>query len=305
MAGNTFSWIGGSASGSIATDWLWLSGPSGSIVAIPTTGDTAIVTAGTVLMPLDAALTQNTVEIAGTGGTVAAASFQGDGSITLANPSLDGSTLVETLVQGQTAAGQSVLDTFGTFINQGTIEANGPLGSSTTIVVQQGTAGNFGAFLNEGQMSVGAGNAMTIAVGTNAAFYNASDIQVNGGSLFLTTLAAGAFDGGYAPVRGVVVIGGGATVEDNIAYGTTVAGPAPVFAFLDTSNNTLKLDQQAQFGGRILGFGTGDKIDLGSGLTVTGYTYDATNGVLTLQDGATTVSPSYSRHGRDSLADVA
>ena len=45
-----------------------------------------------------------------------------------------------------------MLDTLGTFVNQGTIEANGPNGSNFTIDVPQGTAGNFGAFINEGKV---------------------------------------------------------------------------------------------------------------------------------------------------------
>ena len=293
MSGNTFTWTAGAIPNAetLASNWLWIGGSAGSIIAGPPgTLDTAIVTVGTVLMKNDATLTGNTVEIAGTGGTAAAVVFQGDGSITLGNPTVDGNSVIESLVQGQSAAGATVLDSLGTFINTGTIEANGPDGSSFTIDVSQGTAGNAGAFLNEGQMSVGAGDAMTIAVGTNAAFYNASDIQVIGGSLLLTTLAAGAFDGGYAPVRGVVVIGQTATVEDNIAYDSTVSGSAPVFAFIDNASNTLKLDQQAQFGGRILGFAHGDTIDLGTGLTVTSFAYNPTDGVLSLLDSGTTVS---------------
>ena len=115
---NTFSWTGGIGSGTIATNWEWIAG-SASIVATPSVGDTAIVTAGTVLLPLDNTFSQNTVELGGTAGTVAAIQFQGDSTISLSNPTLDGSTVVESLVQGQNTAAQSVLDTLGTFVNQG------------------------------------------------------------------------------------------------------------------------------------------------------------------------------------------
>ncbi|MGC8476379.1 MAG: Hint domain-containing protein [Acetobacteraceae bacterium] len=258
-------------------------------MATPTAGDTAIITVGTVLIPLDATLVGNTVELGGTGGTVAGLQFQGDAAISLSNPSLDGNTLVESLVQGQSTAAQSLLDTLGTFVNQGTIEANGTTGSVFTIDVQQGTAGNAGAFINTGNMNVSTGDTMVIAVGTNAAFYNASNINVQGGSLLLTTLGAGAIDGGLAPIDGVVVMTGSATVEDNIAYGPSVSGPPPVFAFAD-STDTLKLDQQAQFGGVILNFTAGDTIDLGPGLTGSISNYNTATGVLTLTENGTVVS---------------
>ena len=285
---NTFSWTGGVAPGTIAANWEWIAG-STSVVATPTAGDTAIITSGTVLMPLDATFVANTVELGGTGGTVAGLQFQGDAAISLSNPSLDGNTLVESLVQGQTTAAQSLLDTLGTFVNQGTIAANGAAGSSFTIDVMQGTAGNAGAFINAGTMNVSAGDTMVIAVGSNAAFYNASNINVQGGSLLLTTLSAGAIDGGFAPIDGVVVMSGTATVEDNIAYGTNVSGPPPVFAFAD-STDTLKLDQQAQFGGVILNFTAGDTIDLGPNLTGSISNYNTATGVLTLSDNGSIVS---------------
>ncbi len=289
MAGNTFSWIGGIGAGDAGTNWAWVSSTAGSIVAgPPATGDTAIITAGMVLMPSDATFSSNTIEIAGTGGTAAALQTNGDGSITLNHPTVDQATIIESLVQGQSAAGTTLLDSLGTFVNQGTIEANGTLGSTFTIDVQTGIAGNPGIFINESEIDVAAGNAMTIAVGPNAAFYNASLIQVAGGSLDIATVGTGQFDGGYAPLRGVVVISKGGTVENNTAYGTTVGGVAPYFAFADSANDVLKLDQPAQFGGRILGFAAGDTIDLGASLAVAGVSYDAATGILGLENGGGT-----------------
>ena len=77
--GNTFTWIGGSAYATIASDWSLVFGTGTS----PNTGDTAIITAGTVLMPPDFTFGTNVVEIAGTGGIAAALVTSGDGSITL------------------------------------------------------------------------------------------------------------------------------------------------------------------------------------------------------------------------------
>lgn len=286
---NTFTWTGGSTWGTIASDWGWVTGSVTDAAGPPGPGDTALVTSGTVWLPLDATLNGNTVEVAGTAGA-AGLLFSGDAALNLTTPTIDQATTVESLVQGQIAAGATVLDTLGTFINGGTIEANGPKGSTFTIDVAQDTTGNAGVFINYNEIDVAAGNAMTIIAGTNAAFYNASGIQVAGGSLDLTTSGTGAFDGGYAPLRGVVVISQDGTVEDNIAYGTAVGGAAPYFAFADNNGNTLKLDQPAQFGGRILGFGAGDTIDLGQGLTVTAASYDAATGILALENGASTVA---------------
>jgi T5SS/PEP-CTERM-associated repeat protein len=293
MVGNTFTWTGGSGSVNDPTNWGWISGPAGSVPGPPNSGDTVLVTSGTLNLPLDATLSANTLEIAGTGGTAAALVFQGDGLITPSNPSLDSTTLIESLVQGQAGPGATIVDSLGTFINQGTIAANGPAGSTFTIDVAQGTSGLPGAFINYGEIDVTAGNAMTIAVGTNAAFYNAAAIQVFGGSLDITTLGAGQFDGGYAPVHGVVVIGSrngvGGTVEVNTGYTAGVTGSTPYFAFADGKNDLLKLDQATQFGGRIANFAAGDTIDIGA-IAATGYSYSSA-GILSLQNsGGTTVA---------------
>ncbi len=181
-----------------------------------------------------------------------------------------------------------MLDALGTFINQGTIAANGPAGSSFTIDVQQDASGSAGVFINDNEIDVGAGNAMTIAVGDNAGFYNPGIIQIQGGSLDVTATGTAAFDGAYVPVRGLMVLSQGGTAEINVGYATTTRGESPYFAFADGQNDTLKLDQAAQFGGHILGFAVGDTIEIGPG-TITGYTYSA-DGVLALQDGAATVA---------------
>ncbi|MDE2580414.1 MAG: Hint domain-containing protein, partial [Rhodospirillales bacterium] len=284
MAGNTFSWIGGTASANSPSDWSLIAGPVGTS-GPPHAGDTVIITSGEPILPLDATLSATTVEVAGTAG-VASILFQGDGGLTLTNPTVDSQSVIESSVQGQSGPGATVLDSLGTFINEGTIAANGTLGSSFTIDIAQGTSGNAGIFINDGEIDVASGNAMTIAVGNNAALYNDSAIQVQGGSLLITATGT-PFDGGYAPVRGVVVIGGGGTVEINTGYTASAGGALPVYAFVDTANNLLNLDQAPQFSGDIVGFAAGDTIDIGAQV-VTGLSYSAA-GILTLQDGSVTV----------------
>ena len=70
MTANTFTWIGGTSSATLASNW-WVGGSS-STIGQPGPGDTAIVTVGTVVMPLDATFSSNTLEI---GGTASAAGF--------------------------------------------------------------------------------------------------------------------------------------------------------------------------------------------------------------------------------------
>ena len=55
MAGNTFTWFGGSGSGNVGTNWTPAGGPPGS-------GATAIVNAGTVIL-VNGALTDNLLDL--------------------------------------------------------------------------------------------------------------------------------------------------------------------------------------------------------------------------------------------------
>ena len=301
MATSTWSWNGGTGQSTITTDWTLLSGP-GDIAGYPGPGDTMIDAGGMILTPVDTMLSGNTIEIAGTAGAARLA-FSGDGALGPAAPTIDRNSLIESRIGIQTAAGAAVLDTFGTFINQGTIAANGPAGSTFTIDVQQGTAGNPGVAINDGEIAVTTGNTMTIAVGANAALYNPGLIEVVGGSLDITSVGTAAFDGGYAPVRGELLIGGGGQAELATGFSTATRGWVPVFAFADGNHDTLKLDQAAAVGARVYGFAAGDTIDVGT-LAVTGYSYNSVNGILALQNGAATVASLLLASGSFTASDI-
>jgi fibronectin-binding autotransporter adhesin len=280
MAGSTFTWIGGSSFATIATNWSPTGGPGA--------GDTAIIPSGTVVAQQDAQLHSNTVEIGGTAGATAAISFTGDALLNAATPTVDSGAVFDMLVPGQTTAESALLLSAGTFINQGSIIADGVAGSSFTVdVTSNGTAPGY--FINYGQMTVQAGDTLTIAVGANSEFFNAGEIAVNGGSLFVN-VSPSAIAGGYAPVFGAIVIDGGGTVETNAGYASSVSGQSPIYAFADqTSGNTLKIDNIGSFGGQILGFGTNDIIDLGTSLAVGQIVYSSTTGILNLENASGTI----------------
>jgi T5SS/PEP-CTERM-associated repeat protein len=253
VAGNTFTWFGGSGSGDVPGNWT----PAGP----PNSGDTAIVNSGTVQL-LDAQLNSNTVFLnAGTFQlTNDTGSFYSGGSLVSA---FDSTT---TLFAG--ASGAAEIDTFGDFVNDGLIKAAGTAHTSTTIqIAQNGTAPGF--FINYGEIEAAAGNSVTIEVAGTSELFNADLIYANGGKVVIDGNAAGVA-GGYAPMLGgIALIGDGGTIEFNAGFPSGTEGSSPAFAFNDgDSGDTLKLDQVAQFGGRILGFQQGDTIDLGQAFNV-------------------------------------
>jgi len=171
----------GTGNFNLASNWTLVSGP-GNSNGYPAAGDTAIVPSGTVVGATDQQLTANTIEAGGTT-AVTAFIFTGDSLITEANPTFDSATLVDMSVPGQDTAEQVLVDSIGTFVNQGTIEANGPTGSAFTLNVQQGTSGAPGSFSNYGTFEIDAGNTMDVVVGTDAVFSDLAAIQVSGGRL--------------------------------------------------------------------------------------------------------------------------
>ena len=290
---STWLWKNGaSAKAETAADWTLVSGP-GNGFGSPGSGDTAINAGGTILGGGQFQLTGNTIELGGTAGLAALVVGGGGGTAaSLSNPSLDGTTVIGSAVPGNATAETSLLSEAGTFVNQGTIEADGPAGSSFTIAVAATTVNGTlepGYFINDQMIEVAAGNSMTIAVAGTAEFFNASLILVNGGSL-LFDAAAGAVIGGYAPGSGVIVIEGDGTVETNAAYPATVNGNIPVYAFDNTTAGaTLKIDTIGSFGGNILGFGQGDTIDIGTSIAVGKLVYSSVTGILNLENAGGTI----------------
>src|SRR6185437_16133522 len=56
-----------------------------------------------------------------------------------------------------------------------------------------------------------------------------------------------------------------------------------------TPGNTLKIDNIGSFGGRILGFGANDTIDLGTSLSVGKLAYSSATGILALENAGGTI----------------
>ena len=297
---STWRWIGGKGTvdpnaGNDPQNWILVSGttnPNGT----PSSGDTALVDTGTVDISTDSTFHGNTVEL-GQGATAAwSATLAFTGStagITFSNPTVDPGSIITTGPAG--AAGSATIDSAGSFINQGSIVANDPFGGTFTVNIHQnGTSPGF--FINYGEMIADAGNSMTISVGGTSELFNVGLLQANGGTLVVNASSA-AIVGGFGPVQGIALITNGGTFETNNAYPSgfsgafpTDNGSAPYFIFGDaTPGDTLKIDHVKQFGGRILGFAQHDTIDIGTSLSVGKVAFDATAGVLALENASGTI----------------
>jgi T5SS/PEP-CTERM-associated repeat protein len=286
MTARTLRWTG-AVSNDESNALNWYDETNGHTATTPpAAGDTTIVAFGTVDVPTDTKLSDNTIHIGGTAGA-ATVVFTGTAGTTLTAPTVDNGSTIDSAVPGQTTAEQSVLDAIGTFVNQGLILADGPTGSTFTIAVDpNGSAPGY--FYNPGTIEADAGNTIDIVVGSTSEIFNSGLILANGGSVLITTTGSDQIVGGYAPIVGLVAIQDGGTVEFNAALpydptsSTTTSGVRFYFAFTDgTSGDLLKIDQITQFSGNVLGFENGDTIDVGALPTITSYTYDQ-NGILTL-----------------------
>lgn len=285
---STWSWLNdASASGNTPSDWSLVSGP-GNGFGFPQSGDTGIDPAGTIVLP-DATFQNNTLVLGGTLNP-AVLSFSGDNSVSLSNPTLDNNSSITSAVPGNSTAETSVINAAGVFINDGTINADGPAGSNFTIAISGTTLnGTYqpGIFVNYNAIDIAAGNTMTITVGGTSELLNPGVIQVDGGSL-IVNVSSNALAGGYAPVIGTVVILGGGTVETNAGYASNVAGIIPTYAFGDTTaGNTLKIDNIGSFSGGIVGFAQNDTIDMGTSLAVGKVVY--ANNILYLENNGGTI----------------
>ena len=293
-----------SASGQTAADWSVVSGPGNAFNLPSQPGDAVINPGGTILFGDNTTFSNNTLHVGGT--TVAAALvLNGDTnhisfSPTLGAPSLDPSSIIDSAVPGNGTAETTQVFANGYMINEGQILADGPAGSHFSLIIAGGTVTNYpngtavtsfqpGYFFNASTIEATQGNTLTIAIGANAELFNTGDIISNGGDIIINADTS-AFAGGFAPVRGLVTIEGGGTVETNAAYASTVGGTSGLFVFDRQANgNVLKIDNVASFGGRISGLGAGQTIDLGTIGAVASLSYSQATDILNLYNAAGTI----------------
>jgi T5SS/PEP-CTERM-associated repeat protein len=162
-------------------------------------------------------------------------------------------------VPGQKAAGKTVLDASGDFVNQGGILADGPTGSTFSLNIQPsgtGSAAVRGSFINYGTILASAGNTLTINLAANAALFNAGTI-IAGGLLEITGSVTG---------TGAITIAPGATLQIDGSLASTqsiafASGGAPETLILGSPTGTIS--------NAITGLAGGDRIEFGNGATVT------------------------------------
>ncbi|MGH7154473.1 MAG: hypothetical protein ACREF3_11155, partial [Acetobacteraceae bacterium] len=186
-----------------------------------------VINTGTTTEPNDTQLNNQTIELGSTAGAAATLVFSGDSGITFSSPTLNQTSVIDSAVPGQTTPEQSVLLALGTFINQGSILANGPAGSTFTLQVSQAATGTAaGYFINDQLIAATVGNTLDISIGTNAEFFNPGEVLANGGYINISA-APGAIVGGLAPVAGVFAMQNGGTIEDNTALTPGADGSSP------------------------------------------------------------------------------
>jgi hypothetical protein len=220
---------------------------------------TIINTGTTITEPFDIKLQGQTIEIGSTAGPTAALIFNGDSLVSSAEPTLDSASLITEQIAGQNTAVNALLETLGTFINAGTIAAEGPLDSTLTLAVAQSGSGAAGRFINQGVLRVGSGNTASVSSGPNSAF-----IQ-SGGTI--SVLGSGALDIG-AP--GTDATGGAVNVaagQSLIATGLIDAATANdgTVASSNAGSIAASMGGTLEITGSVSGSGT---LMLGSGTTL-------------------------------------
>ena len=299
---STWSWIGPANGGTLnsPSNWQLVGGPGNQRNA-PNSGDTAFGNNVTLSFGTDNGLSGNTIFVTGTsaldfigdnGTTVVSNGFTNviQPGINIGNPTIDGSSAIS----NDSSAAATTLNFAGNAVNQGFIISNASgIGNTMTLnVTQNGTAPGY--FINDGEIEATAGNALTIGIAGTSELFNANLIYANGGSILITAGTVGttsAIAGGYAPMAGgVALISGGGTIEVNAGFPSGTGGNTPGYAFADgASGDTLKIDQLSQFSGRILGFETGDTIDLGGSLAIGTISVKSDGRVLLENSGGTVI----------------
>ena len=228
----------------------------------------------------------------------AALQFLDDSGTTQLHPTFGSSTVLQSAVPGHSARETTVLNANGTFVNDGTILANGPAGSIFDINIGATTVGGVlapGYFFNSNLIQADAGNTLVINVGSASSIFNSSSVVADGGTVVVNSDPA-AIAGGVAGLSAFWVVEGGGTLETEASYpflpGTTTqpTGTTPRYVFGDTTaGNTVKIDNLGSFGGSFVGFQAGDTVDLGTSLAVGAIAYNAPLGILELMNAGGTV----------------
>ena len=291
---------GASASAETPADWTVYSGPGNAFNEPMQPGDAVINPGGTILLGSGSNFNDNTLTVGGTA-SAAALVMNGDTNQTsFGDPTLNDTSVIDSDVPFNSSAETTLIDADGQIINEGSILANGPAGSHFTLAIGSGSVTNYpsgtavvsfqpGYFFNTNLIEATQGNTLTIQIGANAELFNGGEILSDGGDVIIAA-STSAIAGGMAPERGIVGIAGGGTVEVNVTYASTLGGTTQIYEFEDhTANNTLKIDNVASFSGRIIEFGAGDTIDLGTIGPVASLSYSNTTNILDLENSGGTV----------------
>ena len=233
------TWNG--SDGSFASDSNW------TPRAAPAAGDTAVITAGRVIVSgmLPGAL------------TIALSSSASSSPVLI----MSGATLAATSQLNMRAAGaNSTLRLSGTVRNAGTITAAGASPGLILFQIDDAAAGGPTSFVNTGLIQVSNTNFQIATAGSNAADQFENDGVVSLHTSYQAPMLA--YVGANIVGTGTVLLGAAMTFEavQAVGAGQTIAFEPGIRAY-----TTLRIDSAAQFAAAISGFVSSDAIQLTSG----------------------------------------
>ncbi|HSU07022.1 MAG TPA: hypothetical protein VLI93_15770, partial [Acetobacteraceae bacterium] len=232
---------------------------------------TIINTGTTITEPFDFQLQNQTIEIGSTTTATAAVIFSGDSLLSMARPSVDTTSEITGQVPGQTTAETARLGSLGIFINAGTIAANGPAGSTLTIDIEPSGSTIPGRFINDGLITVAAGNTALVTLGSNSAFTMGVGQSI-GTFATLSVAGSGALDigtPGTDAAAGAVNVGAGQSLIasgliDSAVVNDGTVGSSNSGAIGTSTSGTLEITGSVSGAGTlVLGGGTTLKLDGG------------------------------------------
>lgn len=252
----TLSWVGGlSTNGdpndaSVAANW--------SPVQQPGSGDTLLLKDASTL---DLAPSTGNPTI-----NIQAATFSGAG-----NATLNFSTVTLDSASALSAAGTLTLNWGGSTVSAAQIAASAS-GAVVDLAIKPG-----GTVLQAGVMLASNGGSILISGSAGSQLQNENGaLLALGGNLTIANTVT------LDNTTGLLAVGQHATLDVAAAF----SGGSQTVVFADATG-TLKLDNPGGFTGRVLGFQTGDTIDL---TNLAGLTQSFTNNVLSLSSGSTVVA---------------
>ncbi len=261
----TITWNGSDNAFTVAGNWM----PQ----TLPTSGDTAVITAGTVTAT---GLSLNSLTI------MLNSSDSASSTLVLSDTTIGASSQLNIQAGGTNAT----LRTQGTVNNAGVISATGANPGAVSFQIDNASDGSATNFLNTGSIQVSDVDLQIVTSGNNAANQLENDGLISIRNQTQTPHMA--YVSSHILGTGTILLGSAVTFE---AAGAVGAGQTFIFERSVGSASTLRIDAGKLFEGTVAGFASSDSIQLISGQwDAAAYaSTDVNDGVLTLSLGGSVV----------------